>query len=408
MSEEMTLFDDLTSIKNAKTAEIVDISDLELDFEYTPAEIKIKHKTEFEQALKMYKAKYDGYVVTAETFEADAKVRAKLNTLEKNAKNIIKDKLSEYSKPLDDVKKWIDDLLNPIKEIRDDIDKGVKEFEEAERLKRAKTIEDTFAETIKESGIDIDIRIFTESFDNFSKKKYFMADNIKVNTATKQTIKDMVAEEVAKKQEHEQALIKISEAAAKANFGAASYIRQFENGASLADILQAIADDLALAEKVREEERRKAELTKRIEEITAIAESKGLNPKKYADMLESGVSALAVHEELVNDARKWQEEQDRMEQEFLDQHGAVCGNAKNRPNSDKIQRENVSEGKSTTEQKNASEDKIELNKKVVKWQGDFRITFPDGETAKLFGGKGGLYEQYRVVVEKLGEWVKLD
>ncbi|HEM4286165.1 TPA: hypothetical protein U1X84_002394, partial [Streptococcus suis] len=80
-------------------------------------------------------------------------------------------------------------------------------------------------------------------------------------------------------------------------------------------------------------------------------ESKGLDPKKYADMLNSGVSALAVHEELVNDARKWQEEQDRMEQEFLAQHGAVCGNAQNRPNSDEIQQENVSEAKYTSEQK---------------------------------------------------------
>ncbi|HEM4425149.1 TPA: hypothetical protein U1Y65_002244, partial [Streptococcus suis] len=178
--------------------------------------------------------------------------------------------------------------------------------------------------------------------------------------------------------------------------------------ASLADILQAIADDKVLADKAREEVRRKQQLAKRIEEMTAIAESKGLDPKKYADMLNSGTSALVVHEELVNDARKLQEEQDRMEQEFLAQHGAVCGNAQNRPNSDKIQRENVSEGKYTSEQKNASEDKIEPNKKVVKWQGDFRITFPDGETAKLFGGKGGLYEQHGIVVEKLGEWTKIN
>lgn len=397
MSEEMTLFDDLTSIKTAKTAEIVDISDLELDFEYTPAEIKIKHKTEFEQALKMYKAKYDGYVVTAETFEADAKVRAKLNTLEKNAKNIIKDKLSEYSKPLDDVKKWIDDLLNPIKEIRDDIDKGVKEFEEAERLKRAKTIEDTFAETIKESGIDIDIRIFTESFDNFSKKKYFMADNIKVNTATKQTIKDMVAEEVAKKQEHEQALIKISEAAAKANFGAASYIRQFENGASLADILQAIADDLALAEKVREEERRKAELTKRIEEMTVLASTRGLDPKKYQKLLETEVPASEVHSVLMDDFHEMESQKEQDAERAQIQTTAP-------------QNERLDNGMDnhTTQQQNVSETKLEGNSDVTKWQGDFKLTFPDAATAKLFGGKGGLYEQYRVVVEKLGEWVKLD
>ncbi|MGQ7340303.1 hypothetical protein ACTGYU_08085, partial [Streptococcus suis] len=92
----------------------------------------------------------------------------------------------------------------------------------------------------------------------------------------------------------------------------------------------------------------------------------------------------------------------------LAQQGAIRGNAQNRPNSDEIQRENMSEGNIPPNRKNASEDKIEPNKRVVKWQGDFRITFPDGETAKLFGGKGGLYEQHGIVVEKLGEWTKIN
>ncbi|MFX3718769.1 hypothetical protein ACJBQ0_12680, partial [Streptococcus suis] len=61
-----------------------------------------------------------------------------------------------------------------------------------------------------------------------------------------------------------------------------------------------------MADMTREEVRLKQQLAKRIEEMTAIAESNGLNPKKYADMLDTGVSELAVHEELVNDARNWQ------------------------------------------------------------------------------------------------------
>ncbi|HEL1686030.1 TPA: DUF1351 domain-containing protein [Streptococcus suis] len=296
MSEELSLFDNLESMAPVPTATVLDF-----DFEFTPAQITIVGKDLLEQALTGYVEKYKNYTVTAETFEDDAKVRAELNKLQKKVKSAVKEKLADYNKPIDEVKAWVDGLLEPIAEIGKSIDEGVKAFEEQERLKRAKTIEELFQEV-----------------------------------------------------------------------------------------------------------RRKQQLAKRIEEMTAIAESKGLDPKKYADMLESGVSALAVHEELVNDSRKWQEEQDRMEQEFLAQHGAVCGNAQNRQNSDEIKRENMSEDKYTSEQKNASEDKIKLNKKVVKWQGDFRITFPDGETAKLFGGKGGLYEQHGIVVEKLGEWVKIN
>ncbi|WP_105101043.1 DUF1351 domain-containing protein [Streptococcus suis] len=399
MSEELSLFDNLESMAPAPTA-----TELDFDFEFTPAEITIVGKELLEQALAAYTKKYENYAVTAETFEDDAKVRAELNNLQKKVKSAVKDKLADYNKPIDEVKAWVDGLLEPIVKIGKSIDEGVKAFEEQERLKRAKTIEELFHKAIASIGKDIDIRLFSKYFDEFSKKTCFMADNVRPNKATVDMVASLVEEEVAKKEEYESALIKITEAAAKADFGPAPYVRNFEQGASLADILQAIADDKALADKTREEVRRKQQLAKRIEELTAIAESKGLNPKKYADMLESGVSALAVHEELVNDARKWQEEQDRMEQEFLAQHGAICGNAQNRPNSDEIQREN----KYTSEQKNASEDKIELNKKVVKWQGDFRITFPDGETAKLFGGPGGLYEQHGIVVEKLGEWTKIN
>ncbi|HEM3537335.1 TPA: DUF1351 domain-containing protein [Streptococcus suis] len=403
MSEELSLFDNLESMAPVPTA-----TELDFDFEFTPAEITIVGKELLEQALAAYAKKYENYAVTAETFEDDAKVRAELNKLQKKVKSAVKDKLADYNKPIDEVKAWVDGLLEPIVKIGKSIDEGVKAFEEQERLKRAKTIEELFQEAIASTGKDVDIRLFSKYFDEFSKKTCFMADNIRPNKATVNMVTSLVEEEVAKKEEYESALIKITEAAAKADFGPAPYVRSFEQGASLADIIQAIADDKALADKTREEVRRKQQLAKRIEEMTAIAESKGLNPKKYADMLESGVSALAVHEELVNDARKWQEEQDRMEQEFLAQHGAVCGNAQNRPNSDEIQREKVSEGKYISEQKNASGDKIELNKKVVKWQGDFRITFPDGETAKLFGGPGGLYGQHGIVVEKLGEWVKIN
>ncbi|MCD3519881.1 DUF1351 domain-containing protein [Streptococcus equi subsp. equi] len=300
MSENLTLFENLNDIKPAEPAE------LSFDFEFTPAEIKIKGKEKLEEILAAYAKKYDGYTVTAETFEDDAKVRAKLNTLQKDINNSVKTKLAEYNNPLDDVKQWVNSIIEPIKKITKTIDEGVKHFEEIERQKRANTIKETFEAAIAETGADIDIRLFESNFDDMSAKGYFMADNVRVNTATKKAINKLVAEEVAKKQEHEQALIQISEAAAKADFGPAIYIKRFENGAQLADILQAIADDKLLADKVREEEKRKAELSKRVEEMTALAQREGLQPGKYVKLLEDGKSALVVFETLMDDSKKMQ------------------------------------------------------------------------------------------------------
>lgn len=400
MSEDITLFDNLNDLKPAETNE------LSFDFEFTPAEIKIKGKDELEKLLAVYTEKYNGYTVTAETYEDDAKLRAKLNNLQKDIANAVKNKLAAYNEPLDEVKRWVSSITEPIKKITKSIDDGVKHFEEIERQKRANTIKKTFEEAISETGVDVDIRLFENQFDTMSAKGFFMADNVRVNTSTKKTIKELVAEEVAKKQEREQALVQISEAAAKADFGPASYIKRFEGGAQLSDILQAIADDKALADKVREEEKRKAELSKRVEEMQSLAQREGLKPGKYTKMLEDGESALVVFETLMDDSKKMQAEtaqksaeihQERTEQTQMSSKGSNLG--ENKPQTDKVIN-------NVTKQENAVEGKIEPNKSVTKWQGDFKITFPDLETAKKFGAAGGLYEQYGVTVEKLGEWVK--
>ncbi|WP_153059418.1 DUF1351 domain-containing protein, partial [Streptococcus suis] len=115
-----------------------------------------------EQALAAYTKKYENYAVTAETFEDDAKVRAELNNLQKKVKSAVKDKLADYNKPIDEVKAWVDGLLEPIVKIGKSIDEGVKAFEEQERLKRAKTIEELFHKAIASIGKDIDIRLFSK------------------------------------------------------------------------------------------------------------------------------------------------------------------------------------------------------------------------------------------------------
>ncbi|WP_369350583.1 DUF1351 domain-containing protein [Streptococcus hillyeri] len=405
MSEDITLFENLNDIKPAE--KLVDVSELKITFDYTPAEIKINGKEKLELALEMYKRKYDNYIVTEETFDSDAKVRAELNKLQKQVKGFVSEQLADYNKPLDEVKEWVNGLIEPIEKIRDEIDRGVKKYEEIERQKRANTIKKTFEEAIAETGVCIDIRLFEAQFDTMSAKGCFMADNVRVNTATKKTIKELVAEEVTKKQEREQALVQISEAAAKADFGPASYIKRFEGGAQLSDILQAIADDKALADKVREEEKRKAELSKRVEEIQNLAQREGLQPDKYVKLLEDGETALVVFETLMDDSKKMQAEiaqkpaeihQKQTELTQMTSEGAEL--SENKPQTDKVIN-------NTTEQENAVEGKIELNKSVTKWQGDFKIIFPDLETAKKFGAPGGLYEQYGVEVEKLGEWTKL-
>ena len=278
--------------------ELVPVTDLEIGFVLKAAEIEIQGKEVLEQALESYKKKYAGYVVTEETLSDDIKVKDELGRVQRQIEQELKNQLSEYSKPLDKAKAWVDNILDPIKTLQADIKNQIKEFEERETEARKETIREAFESAIAESGTELDIKLFAIYFDDFSKKKCFMADNVRINQATSKMITGLVAEEAAKKQQREAGLIQITEAAAKAGFGPTVYVRRYDEGEKLADVLQAILDDKALAERAKAED----ELKKRIDEMTAIAVAKGLNPEKYVDLLREGRSALDTIDILHADA----------------------------------------------------------------------------------------------------------
>ena len=278
--------------------ELVPVTDLEIGFVLKAAEIEIQGKEVLEQALESYKKKYAGYIVTEETLSDDIKVKDELGRVQRQIEQELKNQLSEYSKPLDEAKAWVDSILDPIKTLQTDIKNQIKEFEEKETEARKETVREAFESAIAESGTELDIKLFAIYFDDFSKKKCFMADNVRINQATSKMIVGLVAEEAAKKQQREAGLIQITEAAAKAGLGPTVYIRSYDQGAKLVDVLQAILDDKTLAERAKAED----ELKKRIDEMTAIAVAKGLNPEKYVDLLREGRSALDTIDILHADA----------------------------------------------------------------------------------------------------------
>ena len=278
--------------------ELVPVTDLEIGFTLKAAEIEIQGKEVLEQALESYKKKYTGYIVTEETLSDDIKVKDELGRVQRQIEQELKNQLSEYSKPLDEAKAWVESILDPIKTLQTDIKNQIREFEERETESRKETVREAFESAIAESGVDLDIKLFAIYFDDFSKKKCFMADNVRINQATSKMIVGLVAEEAAKKQQREAGLIQITEAAAKAGLGPTVYIRSYDKGAKLVDVLQAILDDKALAERAKAED----ELKKRIDEMTAIAIAKGLKPEKYVDLLREGRSALDTIDILHADA----------------------------------------------------------------------------------------------------------
>ena len=367
--------------------ELVPATDLEIGFTLKAAEIEIQGKEVLEKALESYKKKYTGYIVTEETLSDDIKVKDELGRVQRQIEQELKNQLSEYSKPLDEAKAWVESILDPIKTLQTDIKNQIREFEERETEARKETVREAFESAIAESGTELDIKLFAIYFDDFSKKKCFMADNVRINQATSKMIVGLVAEEAAKKQQREAGLIQITEAAAKAGLGPTVYIRSYDKGAKLADVLQAILDDKALAERAKAED----ELKKRIDEMTAIAVAKGLNPEKYVDLLREGRSALDTIDILHADADEIRRTKAEAEQDTQGQFYA-----QNQP---EFGSESSSGGNHTLEQETGRKSQNMASENMAKKYGyryqNMEIIFPEKNMRQV-------KEQFKAISQELG------
>ena len=361
--------------------ELVPVTDLEVGFVLKAAEIEIQGKEVLEQALAAYQKKYAGYIVTEETLSDDTKVKDELGRVQRQIEQELKNQLKDYSNPLDEVKAWVNTVLDPIKTLQADIKNQIKEFEERATEARKETVRAAFESAIADSGVDLDIKLFAIYFDDFSKKKCFMADNVRINQATSKMIVDLVAEEATKKQQREAGLIQITEAAAKAGFGPVVYIRLYEGGAKLEDILQAIAEE---------------ELKKRIEEMTVIAEDNDLAPQKYADMIKEGKSVLDVINILHADAAEMKQAQAEVERNAQNQFYT-----QNQP---EFNSETVSEDNHATEQENGQKSQNMASDDVAKKYGyryqNMEIIFPEKNMRQV-------KEQFKAISRELGIIVRV-
>lgn len=372
--------------------ELVPVTDLEIGFTLKAAEIEIQGKEILEQALAAYQKKYAGYIVTEETLSDDTKVKDELGRVQRQIEQELKNQLKDYSNPLDEVKEWVNAVLDPIKTLQADIKNQIREFEERATEARKETVKEAFESAIADSGVDLDIKLFAIYFDDLSKKKCFMADNVRINQATSKIIADLVAEEATKKQQREAGLIQITEAAAKAGFGPAVYIRRYEEGAKLEDILQAILDDKDLADRTKAEE----ELKKRIEEMTAIAEDNDLAPQKYVDMLKEGKSVLDVINILHADVAEMRQAQAKAERNTQNQ-----SYTQNQPEFDP---ETSSEGNSAHEQGVGQKSQNMASDDVAKKYGyryqNMEIIFPEKNMRQV-------KEQFKAISQELGIIVRV-
>ena len=197
----------------------------------------------------------------------------------KIAKNF-KNPLDEFEKRLAKSRTPLGELLEKLRKIRDDID-------EHERLLRVDLIRSIFEAKCEQAGIKKDF--FADRYDGFSLKKHFKTGKHELKKETLEEIDeyDRMEEYKANKQA-------IQEQAQEYDLPADSYIRHFEDGKSLVDVLKMMKTDRD-AEIARKEQREAQEKAKaeRLEEIAQSAKKNAnANIKAYdaetGEILEQG------------------------------------------------------------------------------------------------------------------------
>ena len=156
--------------------------------------------------------------------------------------------------------------------------------------------------------------------------------------------------------------------------------------------MQAILDDKELADRTKAE----AKLKQRIEEMTAIAEAKGLNPEKYVDLLNEGRSALDVINILHADADELRQAQAEAERNTQNQSYTQ--------NQAEFEPETNSEGKYAREQETDQKSQNMTSDNVAKKYGyryqNMEIIFPERNMRQV-------KEQFKTLSQELGIIVRV-
>ncbi|WP_285007089.1 DUF1351 domain-containing protein [Lactococcus garvieae] len=238
------------------------IQEIRVDFE--PAIINIAEREQFEQYVNEVVTKYKNYTVSAETLKDDRATRALLNKLVKQIDDKRKEVKREFNKPLDEFTAWVKKASEPLNKTVASIDKSIKELEEHEKQIRSEIIRAEIQNLTKESGIDH--RIFEGMVAEWSKAANFNKD-FKPKKTLQDSMSYAVEQERLKQEEIKKNKKNISNFAFMSGISDTPYIRMYDDGKEVSEILEIMNEDIA-KEKVRkeaEEAQRKAEEQKRQE-----------------------------------------------------------------------------------------------------------------------------------------------
>lgn len=299
------------------------LEDIQINFE--PAKVAFSDFGAFEAGIEQAVTKYGTFDLEVNTIEEVKQARTDLNKLSESLEKRRKEIKSKINEPYAEFEKAYKAPYNKLKDLIDTLKKQIDGYEENQKTLRKDVVRNWFKEKALEGNLNPEI--FEQYLDGYTKAGQFKKDSFQLLKKTEAELEAIVLAELQKQNQKDQDISIISSQCATHNIGPATYIRAYESGQTLAEVLDSIAADIESAKlfKERQEARERAEAERKAEVERIAKEQAEASIKAYdaetGEVIEDEPKPEPGSSKYVTTIKFWFDlEQAKQFKEWLDAH----------------------------------------------------------------------------------------
>lgn len=244
------------------------LDNIQINFE--PAKVAFSDFGAFKAGIEQAIAKYGTFDLEVNTIEEVKQARTDLNKLSQSLEDRRKEIKGKINEPYAEFEKAYKAPYGKLKGLIDTLKQQIDGYEENQKALRKDVVRNWFKEKALEGNLNPET--FEQYLDGYTKAGQFKKDSFQLLKKTETELEAIVLAELHKQNQKDQDISIISSQCATHNIGPATYIRAYESGQTLAEVLDSITKDIESAKLAKEqkEARERAE-AERKEEIERIA-----------------------------------------------------------------------------------------------------------------------------------------
>lgn len=236
---------------------------IKINFE--PAKVAFSDFEAFENGIEQAIAKYGTFDLEVNSIEEVKQARTDLNKLSQSLEERRKEIKGKINEPYAEFEKAYKTPYDKLKGLIDSLKQQIDGYEENQKILRKDTVRNWFKEKAIEGNLNPDI--FEQYLDSYTKASQFKKDSFQLLKKTEAELETIVMNELQKQNQKDQDISIISTQCATHELGPATYIRAYESGQTLAEVLESITKDVESARlfKEQQEARKRAEEERKAE-----------------------------------------------------------------------------------------------------------------------------------------------